>query len=132
VKLLELAFIFIIIFIVVCKVTNYEFNPTVLNKLHSFIINKLNSKEEGLISYRNEISLYGLKSNHVDIVISDNISKDDISKMPCNHISNISPTNNFPMSTPNLKIDENGNIIPDDTFLKSNPFLISNNTPKKS
>jgi len=41
VKLLELAFIFIIIFIVVCKVTNYEFNPTVLNKLHSFIINKL-------------------------------------------------------------------------------------------
>jgi hypothetical protein len=131
VKLLELAFIFIIIFIVVCKVTNYEFNPTVLNKLHSFIINKLNSKEEGLISYRNEISLYGLKSNHVDIVISDNISKDDISKMPCNHISNISPTNNFPMSTPNLKIDENGNIIPDDTFLKSNPFLISNNTPKK-
>jgi len=133
VKFLELVFIFVIIFSVVCKVTNYNFlQSTLLNKIYTFIINKLNNKEEGLICYRNEVSLYGLKSDNVDIVISNNISMSDISKMPCNHISNISPTNNFPMSTPNLKIDENGNIIPDDTFLKSNPFLIPNNIPKKT
>jgi hypothetical protein len=135
VKFLELAFIFIIIFSVVCKVANYEFvHSKILNKIYSFIINRLNNKddEEELISYRNEMSLYGLNSNQVDIVISNNRSMSDISKMPCNHISNISPTNNFPMSTPNLKIDEHGNIIPNDTFLKSNPFLITNNTPKKT
>jgi len=133
VKFLELACIFVIIFSVVCKVTNNEFfHSTLLSKIYSFIINKLNNKEEELISYRNEISIYGLKPNNVEIVISNNVSMSDISKMPCNHISNISPTNNFPMSTRNLKIDENGNIIPDDTFLKSNPFLIPNNTPKKT
>jgi len=53
-------------------------------------------------------------------------------KLPSNHISNISPTNNIPISTPNLKLDENGNIIPDDTFLKSNPFLIPSNSVKKT
>jgi len=42
VKFLELAFIFIIIFSVVCKVANYEFvHSKILNKIYSFIINRL-------------------------------------------------------------------------------------------
>jgi len=87
----------------------------------------LGVEERGLISYVDEMSLYGLRSNQVDIVISNNMKN-----LPSNHISNISPTNNFPMSTPNLKLDENGNIIPNDTFLKSNPFLIPNGANKKT
>ncbi|OUM61457.1 hypothetical protein PIROE2DRAFT_12508 [Piromyces sp. E2] len=85
------------------------------------------SEEKGLISYVDEISIYGLRTNQVDIVINN-----DARKLPSNHISNISPTNNIPISTPNLKLDENGNIIPDDTFLKSNPFLIPSNSVKKT
>jgi len=132
-KFLELGFIFVIIFSVVCKVTNYNvINSAVLTKIHTFIFSKLSNKDECLISYRDEISFYDIKPNQVDIVISDNISNEDLTKMPCNHISNISPTNNFPMSTPSLKIDENGNIIPNDTFLKSNPFLIPSNTVKRT
>ncbi|ORX83465.1 hypothetical protein BCR32DRAFT_291955 [Anaeromyces robustus] len=128
IKFFELAFIFLIIFSVVCKVTNYNYtNSSIVSKIHNFIITKLSNEEKGLISYRNEISLYGLQANQVDIVIS----KNDTNKLPANHISNISPTNNFPMSTPNIKIDENGNIIPNDTFLKSNPFLIPNNSINK-
>jgi len=128
VKLLELAFIFFIILSVVNKVTNSNYtNTNVLTKIYSYIINKLGNEEKGLINYRNEISLYGLQTNQVDIVIT----KNDTKMLPANHISNISPTNNFPMSTPNIKIDENGNIIPNDTFLKSNPFLIPNNSVNK-
>jgi len=128
IKFLELAFIFLIITSVVCKVTNYNSTYTsIVTKIYSFVINKLSNEEKGLISYRNEISLYGLQDNQVDIVIS----KNNANKLPANHISNISPTNNFPMSTPNIKIDENGNIIPNDTFLKSNPFLIPNNSINK-
>jgi len=73
------------------------------------------------------MSIYGLRSNQIDVVVAK-----DLNNLPSNHISNISPTNNFPMSTPNLKLDENGNIIPDDTFLKLNPFLIPSNANKKT
>jgi hypothetical protein len=87
----------------------------------------LSGEEKGLISYVDEMAIYGLRSNQIDVVVPK-----DVNSLPGNHISNISPTNNFPMSTPNLKLDENGNIIPDDTFLKSNPFLIPNNIQKKA
>jgi len=128
-KLLELVFIFGIIFSVICKVTNYNVlrNGTLISKIYTFILTKMSGEEKGLISYVDEISLYGLRSNQVDIVINN-----DMPKLPSNHISNISPTNNIPISTPNLKLDENGNIIPDDTFLKSNPFLIPSNSVKKT
>ncbi|ORX49223.1 hypothetical protein BCR36DRAFT_412743 [Piromyces finnis] len=129
-KLLELVVIFGFIFSVICKVTNHNsilHESAIINKIYSFILSKMSGEEKGLISYADEISLYGLRSNQVDIVINN-----DMEKLPINHISNISPTNNIPISTPNLKLDENGNIIPDDSFLKSNPFLIPSNSVKKT
>jgi len=129
IKFLELVFIFFIIISVICKITNNDFihYSGVLSKIINFIVNKLGGEEKGLISYVDEMSIYGLRSNQIDVVVAK-----DLNNLPSNHISNISPTNNFPMSTPNLKLDENGNIIPDDTFLKSNPFLIPSNANKKT
>jgi len=129
VKLLEITFIFFIIFSVICKITNHEFihYSGVISKIINFVVSKLSGEEKGLISYVDEMAIYGLRSNQINVVVSK-----DINNLPSNHISNISPTNNFPISTPNLKLDENGNIIPDDTFLKSNPFLIPTNSNKKT
>jgi len=129
IKFLELVFIFFIIFSVICKITNHDIihYSGILSKIIDFVVNKLGGEEKGLISYVDEMSIYGLRSNQIDVVVAK-----DLNKLPSNHISNISPTNNFPMSTPNLKLDENGNIIPDDTFLKSNPFLIPSNANKKT
>jgi len=128
IKFLELVFIFAIIFSVVCRVTNNNYVHKLLSKVYNIVLSKLGA-EEGLISYVDEMNFYGIRTNQVNIVISSNLQN---KKLPANHISNISPTNNIPISTPNLKLDENGNIIPDDTFLKSNPFLIPSNANKKT